>query len=854
MPDPPLRRRLGLSQRYTTPSYSYRRIFTDPRGRIWQLTSDNAIVFGNEGKYLDGALGTAQTVDTPNLTITGDVRWTAKVRDDSAEAATSRHVFDRRGNGSTTLAYSWATFSASLFAVGWPLGTVAPQINPSLSRTLFGLTPPGVDRYVGYDIEGVNPASSAVTMTVTGTTSPNGITWSDLGAGVVRADAYSFESDSILRIASTWIGRIYWAQMERINKRAFVFPGGTAVDRLQVPDDAAFQISGDITIVADLSPTSWTPPLVGWVTSRGSSFSVNGMTYLLFHNTNGTLQLSIDSPSGLQSFISPVLTDLGTARRKIAVSLDVDNGAAGKVHEWLTSTDDGNTWTVLATTTVGSTTSIKTTAALNMMVGGRGSTSVFEGEIYGISIRNGIGAPGTVGGTEVLSIKESNASALAAGATTPFTSSSGHTVSVFQEVSNQVIQTEPDEVIWRFDAEEYPFGPIPGPTVYFPQTIQTVDTTGIQAPTTDIDLEYEYLFYETLSGNFIGALPGAYGSYGEVLRGPGGGEIHLPLYAQKGGRAESLGRAYAEQVTSNSFEEYTHCVAIKRNGVCVWSGFIGRTRVSSADRRVNIALIGYWDYFRNRLIRYSFDTGPTEDVFTTVRNLINNAQSDGPSSDIGLTMGSELSGIPANLKINSYDFRYVGDVIEGLAKSDNNFDFDIETQFGDSGALLKTLRLGAPKLGRRTEYVLEWGRNMYVYNYERDGDVRKLGLWGIGAGEGDNLVLARSLDSAAFGRTPLREGTIQRKDLDATQQGSLQRLTDGEIRKYAGSVQILNCTIDAADAVGVFTTGDSVRVVIDDGFTQIDQFMRVLTTLVRVQDNLSESMDIDLGPEWATGA
>jgi len=411
----------------------------------------------------------------------------------------------------------------------------------------------------------------------------------------------------------------------------------------------------------------------------------------------------------------------------------------------------------------------------------------------------------------------------------------------------------PTGIIWRFDAEEYPFDPPVGPVVTFPPTTQPVDTSQIQSPSFEPLLEYRYSMYETLSGDFVDEMPVTYSNYGKVLNAPGAGEIHLPIRAMKGSFAEALGRPFQEKMTSNSFEEYTHCIAIVRNDACVWSGFLGRTRVSSADRRVSIALIGYWDYFRNRLIRQRMDLAG-QNAFTAVRQLIDHCQDEyGIASDLGVLTGSGLAPFFTDQVINTYDFRYYGDVIEDMAKSDDHFEFSIDTQFDTSELLTKTLKLGAPTLGRRVEYVLEWGKNMYVYNYERDGDQRRNQMWGVGAGEGDNLVIARAIDNPSLGRFPIRDGVIQRKSLDSTQRSSLQRLTDGEVKKYGGSVQILNCTIDATDAVGVFNPGDSVPVVIDDGFTQIDTWMRVLTTSVRVQDNLSESMDIDLGPEWATG-
>ena len=446
-----------------------------PAGQSYQIASKNEQrsrllinVLATEDSYLvnDGIFDNPVTSpDTPNMTIKGDVRWTAYVRDDSAQAAVQRHIFDRRGNAATTLSYSLSTFDTAVFALGWPAGTSPPQVGPALLRTAYGLTPPGINRYVGWELVGVNPLSVAATLTPTGIISTDGYTWKVLSAvALVRADAFSFESNSVLRMGSDWLGRIYWTQMERINKRAFVFPGAAFAtsDRLQVPDEVALQIAGDITVTVDMDAVSYTGAgVIGWITSRGGSFAVNGCTYIFFQNTDGTLGLTIDSPTGLQTFSSPSLAALPLGRRQFAVSLDVDDGAAGKVHQWLTSTDGGTTWSVLATTTVPGTTSIKTTAALQPSIGGRGSTLAFDGTIYGVTVRDGIGTPGTVGGTLVLSVNETDVHSLPAGSLA-FTAGTGQAVTVFQDLGHQVIQSEPDEVIFRFDANEYPGG-----TFYF---------------------------------------------------------------------------------------------------------------------------------------------------------------------------------------------------------------------------------------------------------------------------------------------------------------------------------------------------------------------------------------------------
>jgi hypothetical protein len=112
-----------------------------------------------------------------------------------------------------------------------------------------------------------------------------------------------------------------------------------------------------------------------------------------------------------------------------AVTFDADNGASGRsTRFWLS--DDGVTWTQQGTTSTqaGVTSIFAGTAPLQI---GRSVVSLtpIAGDILYLSLRNGIGPGGTVGGTEVF--RFDGATDLHEGsAVNSFTSASGHTVTV----------------------------------------------------------------------------------------------------------------------------------------------------------------------------------------------------------------------------------------------------------------------------------------------------------------------------------------------------------------------------------------------------------------------------------------
>lgn len=378
-----------------------------------------------------------------------------------------------------------------------------------------------------------------------------------------------------------------------------------------------------------------------------------------------------------------------------------------------------------------------------------------------------------------------------------------------------------------------------------------VDDTGIVVPSFIPNLKYQWLLYNTLAKTFVTELPVTYGTYGWKLNAPGGGEVHMPT------RTANLTNALYEIMNISNFEEYSLSVIVMRNNTPVWEGFLGRMRSNSLDSRVSFALIGLWDFFRNRYVRPTFVRTAT-DLMTIVTDLVTHCQTSQPSSDLSFTTSSAASGIIQDFTINDYDFKYYGDAIEDLARSQERFDFRCDTAIDAAGAITRVFTATYPQIGTRRSVVVEYGKNMESYQWNRDGSSRATRTWGIGSGEASAASLALSEDTSTFGRVPLRETLLTRKDLDLSQQDQLQSIVDGERRKNNTPIETISCVIvsenNSEEFVGAFNIGDSIMCTIDDGFTQIDGWYRVLAMDVTVSPDMQETISLDLGPEWATGA
>jgi hypothetical protein len=180
---------------------------------------------------------------------------------------------------------------------------------------------------------------------------------------------------------------------------------GTSGNYLSTPDTAALDIVGDLTLVAHVAADDWTPATAQTLIGKWAS-SGNNRSYMLLLNTDGSLSFLYGTGGGSTSVTRTSTANLSTlaagAWKWIAVTVDVDNGAAGHTVRFWTS-DDGVTWTILgsAVTTAGVIALLSLAAAVEVGSNSSGTGNPFAGLVRRAQVRTGIGASGVVGGTVV---------------------------------------------------------------------------------------------------------------------------------------------------------------------------------------------------------------------------------------------------------------------------------------------------------------------------------------------------------------------------------------------------------------------------------------------------------------------
>ncbi|MEJ7654104.1 MAG: hypothetical protein WKH64_12640 [Chloroflexia bacterium] len=212
------------------------------------------------------------------------------------------------------------------------------------------------------------------------------------------------------------------------------FPG-SAGNYLSTPDATALDIAGDLCIVTKLAADNYATGLYQCIVTKST------ITYRLFIGPTGELYISwyhLDGTtfrSAQSTAMSSVITGLtGGQPIWIAVTVDVDNGASGSSTRFWVSSDTTDDPTAVTWTQLGSTNTIagissfyNSTTSLEMGGEGAGVSYPFGGNVKHLSVRNGVGAGGVVGGTEVFKFGPEN---IPINTANSFVAATGQTVTV----------------------------------------------------------------------------------------------------------------------------------------------------------------------------------------------------------------------------------------------------------------------------------------------------------------------------------------------------------------------------------------------------------------------------------------
>ena len=225
---------------------------------------------------------------------------------------------------------------------------------------------------------------------------------------------------------------------------AYVNFPGTVSNYLSTPEHTDLDITGDLTIVARVRATDWTPAATTTIVSKWAG-SGQGSYRLEISPTSGGRAMfthSIDGTTERGAMANAAFPGTDGQWLWIAVTFDVDAGGGNSQTRLWSGPDsgtgpDGVAWTQVGTNIAlpGTTPIFNSTAPLTIGSHSAGASGRFSGDISYVSIRSGVGAGNTVGGTERFRYDAVADLLNVTPETTSFTASTGQTVTVHRSGS-----------------------------------------------------------------------------------------------------------------------------------------------------------------------------------------------------------------------------------------------------------------------------------------------------------------------------------------------------------------------------------------------------------------------------------
>lgn len=310
-------------------------------------------------------------------------------------------------------------------------------------------------------------------------------------------------------------------------------------------------------------------------------------------------------------------------------------------------------------------------------------------------------------------------------------------------------------------------------------------------------------------------------------------------------------RAQAAAVM-DAVAEAKRLLVVERNGRPIWCGPIWATPDNQTNpNQLDLRARQTWSYYRRR--NNDADMVFTlADQFTVVRALLERARSR-QGGDIGVTWGTNNSGVSRTISYARGELKGVAAAIEDLAKASDGFDWSIDPSWSQAGTLVQRLtlanRLGRPATSSGIVFVV--GQNA-EFTWPSDGSQLADLVWGLGA----NKVLVQQANAAMLADDyPLLEDVLSVTDI--IDPGILTARTAGRLAALGGPFALPQLTVDPDDdntPFGSYGKGDGVRLEIPpdryarfpDGFTTQ---ARIIGINVKPGDGGDEQIVLTLGQE-----
>lgn len=318
--------------------------------------------------------------------------------------------------------------------------------------------------------------------------------------------------------------------------------------------------------------------------------------------------------------------------------------------------------------------------------------------------------------------------------------------------------------------------------------------------------DYRYIYGSLLTETIIAEIP----TYGVVM----------DMQMNKGGQFQ--GTFQLDQTGLNNDILQSACipgrtwVAVERNGICIWHGFIWSRVYSAQSKSLQLYALSFENYPSKRLVTFDMDYNFVEqrnifiDLWAKLQAVPNGNMNVNLPALFPTLIVKEVTGLAS-------DFKYYNEPMSQIADSVNGFDWYIAVT-KDGTNYRKDLIIGYPTLGSITVgNVFEYPGNITQYYLTESMIDAGTNVYVLGAGSGSSMLTAVGTDPAIYTQGwPVWDTDLTRKDID--NESAINAIARQQITVRRPPMTVIKATVkaDKQPEFGGYGLGDTCLVVLSD--------------------------------------
>ncbi len=334
--------------------------------------------------------------------------------------------------------------------------------------------------------------------------------------------------------------------------------------------------------------------------------------------------------------------------------------------------------------------------------------------------------------------------------------------------------------------------------------------------------EYRYIYGSLLTENVIEEVA-TYGVFMDMEMNKGGQFQGTFQLDQTGKDNESL---IAATIPGKTW------VAVERNGVCIWHGYIWSRVYSAQSKSLQLFGLSFENYPSKRLI--TSDLGhDTTDIKNLFKFLWTSLQSD-TNSNMNINVPADFPDVLVSfLDIRGTDYKYYDEIMSEIADTIDGFDWYINVT-KDGTNYRKDLVIGTPTLGvdlSHSTIVFEYPGAITQYYMTENMQDAGTNVFVIGGGEGSTMIVGNVDNTVLYTQGwPRWDADVMRKDVNS--QFLINSAAQQQSQIRTPPMIVIKATVkgELVPEFGSYNLGDTCRIVIKDARnpTTFDSYKRLL--------------------------